>query len=135
MHARVIDQSGFMDIDIDALVGFHLQGGLHAAGAERSLAVVAAQGLRVNRADFGEAGFGELVFLGVEVSRDPPRGVVACEVEFGELFHYAEIWCVVALREFVAKSETVIEEAEAHVDEAGSFLKVHEGFVVMVADL
>ena len=134
VHTRIIYEGGFVYVDIDAFVRFHLQGGLDSGSAERGLAVIAAKGLRVNRADFGEAGFGELVFLGVEVSRNPPRGVVACELEFGKLFYYAHICRCIALRKFIAEAEAVIEEAETHIQQPVAFLKVNEGFVIVVAD-
>ena len=37
MHARIVYQGGFVDVDIQSVVRLHLQGGLYSGGAEKRL--------------------------------------------------------------------------------------------------
>ena len=137
VHAGIVHEGCFVDVDVEAVVGLHLERGLHAAGAEEGLGAVAHHLLLEVLADFGEAAFAVLIFLGVVVAGNPPAEVVAGHRELGELLLDHEIGQGLAGGELVAEAETVVEEAEAHVHElvAVGLAQFHEQFVVVVAYL
>ena len=137
VHAGVVDERSLMDVDIESVIGLHLERGLHSAGAEEGLRAVAYHLLLEILADFGETAFAVLVFLGVVVARNPPAEMVAGHRELGELLLDHEIGQRLARGELVAESESVVEEPETDVHElvASGLAQFHEKLVVVVAYL
>ena len=113
MHARIVEERSLMDIDVEALVSTHLERCLHAVYRERSLRVVRVDCSLHLCADFAETRLDIVILLSVIVARNPPCGMVPCESELGKLLLYHEVAEVLLVRELIAKSETVVIEAEA----------------------
>ena len=44
MHARIVEKSSLVDVDVETLVGTHLEGCLYAVDRERSLRIVRVDG-------------------------------------------------------------------------------------------
>lgn len=136
MHAGVVDEGCFVEVDIEAVIGAHLQGGLHAGLRERCLRGVGGDGLGHESLNLGEARLHVVVLLGVIVAGYPEGHVVACEGKLGELFLDDEVGEAALLGELIAEAEAVVVEAEADVHEVAGALLFHtyEEFVVVVAD-
>ena len=114
MHGGIVERGGFVDVDIEAVVGFHLQGSLNAGAREvgpRPAAMFMA--FLVEAVYLRQAALGEVVLLGVVVAGNPPGGVVACKGKLCQLLFEPEadqgvVDAVVAHGEFVAETQTVV---------------------------
>ena len=86
VHGREIQYRGLMDIDIQAVVGLHLQGGLQPSVGE-ALPGPAAADMRavVQLAHLAEAALGVVELLCVVVARYPPCHGVARHSELRQL--------------------------------------------------
>ena len=137
MHGGVVDQGSFVEVDVDAIVGLELQGGLDARFGEEGLRKVLADGIVEIPADFAEARTGVIVFLRVVVAWYPPSRVVACHGELGAFFRNDEVIELALLREFVTQSEAIVIDAETdvHVAVFGCLGEAYQQFVVVVAYL
>ena len=137
VHARVVDQSGFVQVDVEAVVGLHHQGRLHAGGREGSLRRVGRNGLLHQPPNLGEARSGVVVLLGIVVARNPEGGMVAGHGKLRVFLLDNEIVELFLLRELVAEAQTIVEQPEAN-DNLPLVLGLVEGhgqLVVVVAYL
>ena len=136
VHARVVDQGGFVDVDVEAVVALHLQGGLHARGREGGLRRVGRDGLLHVRADLGETRLGVVVLLGVVVPGDPECRVVARHGKLRPLLADGEVGELLLLGKLVAESESFVVEAEADGHLAARFrlAERYGHLVIVVAD-
>jgi len=137
VHARVVDQRRFVEVDVEPVVGTHLQRGLHRVDAVGRVVGIRGQSRRQQRGNFGQTRFGVFVLLGVVVARNPEGLVVARHGELRELLLDDEIFESAHGREFVAESQSVVVEPEAdrHRTPGAPLPQVDHQFVVMVADL
>ena len=146
-RGRVVEHGGFMDIDVEAFGGLHLQGGLDGRRGDAGVGPAAVQaGFAGELADLGEFGFGRGEFLGGIVAGDPPGGVVAGHGEFRDLVLDHEVGQAVFQREFITESEAVVIQAETHLHDFALAVLVarvadrfafegNQHFVVVVANL
>ena len=136
VHGGIVHAGGLVEVDIQAVVGAHLQRGLHGGGAGRRAGGVGLNGLFHLSANAGE--FRLLVFelLRVVVAGNPPGGVVAREGKLGQLVGYDEVGEFFLLGELIAEAESVVEKTEADVHEpiVLRLFETHEQFVVVVAN-
>ncbi len=133
---RIVEYPGFVDVDVESLVGFHLQGRLYGPGGDVGLrSVVGTRGC-VYAGNLRQTGPGIIVFLGVVVSADPPGSMVTGQCEFRLFLGYLEVGQFVINRELVPEAQTVVVEAETDVHGfAGLLLETDQQFVVMIPDL
>ena len=139
VHRGVVDAGRLMDVDVETIVGTHLQGSLHGVldGCHRGVvpddgvyhafvgavlveAAALVERLLLASRDLAEARLLDGVFLRVVVGSDPPSHVVAGEGELRALLLDEEVVQVGLLRELVAQADAVVEDAEA--DEELPFL-------------
>ena len=134
-HARVVEQGGLVQVDVESVVGLHLQRGLHAGLAELVLRAVGRHRLVKEAAYLAQAAAGVLIFLGVVVAGYPPGHVVARHGKLGVLFLDDKVVQVLLLRELVAQAHAVVVDAEAYHDVAVVFglVECHGQLVVVVA--
>ena len=133
MHTRVVYQGCLVDVDVEAVVGLELQGGLHSGGAEELVGGVALGHLVGHGRNLREAADVVAVFLGVVVSGYPVCGMVAGHRELGEFLADHEIDQIGLLGEFVAEAEAVVINAEAHYHMHSVVVEGDGEFVVVVA--
>ena len=114
VHCGEVEHGGLVDIDVEAVVGLHLQSCLQA-GVGKALPRPAAGEVRivVQAAHLGEAALGVVELLCVVVAGDPPRRVVARHAELRQLVGEPEGDQRRACRELIAETEAVVVEAEA----------------------
>jgi hypothetical protein len=112
VHARIVKQRCLVEIDVKALVCTHLERSLHTVHRERSLRVIAADGVLHPACNLRETALCEVILLSVVVSRKPPCCVVTCESKLCKLLLDYEIAEVLLIWELVAESETVIVKTE-----------------------
>ena len=137
VHARIVDQRRFVDVDVEPVVALHLQGRLYARGREGRLRRVGRDGAGHQLPYLREFRFGVVVLLRVVVARDPERRVVARHGELCFLLADDEIGQRLLFGEFVAESEPVVVEPEAdrHVAACRGLPQRDGHFVIAVADL
>ena len=135
-HARIIDECCLVQVDIQAVVGFHHQCRLYAGWREHRLRRVGCHGSLHKVANFAQAALGVVIFLGVVVARNPVCGVVSGHCELCVFLLDGEIHKVLLLRELVAKSHAFVVNAETYYDVAVEYRlrECHGHFVVVVAD-
>ena len=136
MHGREVDQRRLVEIDVESVVGFQLQGGLHAGGRKGRLREIVGDRPAHVSADLREARAGVVILLGVVVAGDPPGGMVPRHGELRALVGDDEVDQIGLYGEFVAESEPVVEEPEAdgHPAVALRLAERDAEFVVVVAD-
>ena len=137
MHAGIVHQCGLMDIDIQAVVRLHLQGGLHTCRGKRGLGRVRSDGRRHQPADFRKPGLRIVILLRIVVPRNPERLVVPSHGELREFLLDYEIGQAPLLRKLIPEAQPVIiqtEPDEHHASRAG-LLQGHGHFIVMVPDM
>ena len=133
---RIIEHGGLVDVQVQSLVGLHLDGRLHAPGRESFLGGIRNPHLLTVAADLREAALLEVVLLRIVVAGHPPGRMVTGEGEFRQFFPDVEIHQFVLQREFVPEAEAVVVQAEPDVHRiAEAVLQGDQGFVVMVPDL
>ena len=101
-----------MDIDIQSVVGLHLQSRLHSGRRKRSLGRVRRNSRRHQTADFGKAGLHIVILLGIIVTRYPESRMVSGHRELRHFFLDNEIFQILLLRKFVPETETFIVQTE-----------------------
>ena len=136
VHGRIIQHRSFMDIDVEAVGRFHLQGSLHRPVGSRCLRDIVRTGTGINGRNLREQGPGVVVLLRVIVSGNPPGGVVSGHGKLREFIGHLEIGELVFLRELVAEGQAVVVHAYAdvHVDTVLTG-ELHEHFLVAVTNL
>ncbi len=140
MHRGVVDAGSLMDVEIDTVVGLELEGGLHGRrreGCRRSLVLALLHGGGHLLAYILQPRAGVEIFLSVVVAGNPPGGVVAGHGKLRILLLDGKVVEIRLCGEFIAKTHTVVVNAEAYHHEAvelrlGEF---HGQLVVVVADL
>ena len=80
---RIVQHRGLVNVDVEAVVGTHLQRGLHAGGREHLLRGVVVHDIAHPGLYLAEPAHGVAVLLGIVVSGDPARRVVAGHAELG----------------------------------------------------
>ena len=73
VHARIVDQRRFVDVDVEPVVALHLQGRLYARGREGRLRRVGRDGAGHQLPYLREFRLRVVVLLRVVVARDPER--------------------------------------------------------------
>ena len=92
MHARVVDEGGLVQIDVQPVIALELKGGLYGARAGKALPlVVMGVGLVHQRGNFAEAALGVVILLRVPVAGDPVGGGIAGHGELGQLIRDGEV--------------------------------------------
>ena len=136
VHSGIVHTGGLVEVDIQAVVGAHLQRGLHGGGAGRRAGGVGLDSLFHLSADAGESRLLVFELLCVVVAGNPPSGVIARHGKFGQLVGHDEVGEFFLLGELIAETESVVEEAEADVHETIvlRLFETHEQFVVVVAN-
>ncbi len=136
VHGAVVDQRRLVKVDVEAIVGLHLEGCLHAGVGEAGLRQVALATGTVDAADLGEARGVVVIFLRVVVARDPECHVVARHGELGQLLPYHEVDQLLLLRKLIAKTEAVVKQAETDDHCAAGLLlrEAHGQLVMVIAD-
>ena len=135
VRGRVVQHFGLVDVDVQAVVGLHLQGGLDAAQGEALGRCVLEAHRLVPAPDLRQAGLRVVVLLGVVVAGNPPRRVVARHRELGELLPDLEVGQCVLQRELVAETEAVVIQAETHLHHGALAVRVAQvAGVVRVRD-
>ena len=136
VHGGIVHTGGLVEVDIQAIVGAHLQRRLHGGGAGGGAGRGSLDGLFHLSANAGE--FRLLVFelLGVVVTGHPPGSVVARHGKFRQLVGHDKVGEFFLIGELIAETESVVEEAEADVHETIvlRLFETHEQFVVVVAN-
>ena len=137
VHARVVHQGGLVQVDVKAVVGLQLQGGLHSRGRKGGLGHVAGIGTLHQTADFGQAALGVVIFLRVVVSGNPPGGMVARHGKLRMFLLDDKVHQVLLPGELVAQAHAVVVDAEAdvHIAVRLGLTKLHQQFVIVVADV
>ena len=136
VHGREVDQCRLVEIDVESVIGFQLQGGLHAGGRKGRLREIVGDRPAHVSADLREARAGVVILLGVVVAGDPPGGMVPRHGELRALVGDDEVDQIGLYGKFVAESEPVVEEPEAdgHPAVALRLAERDAEFVVVVAD-
>ena len=155
MHRSIVDAGSLVDIDVEAIVGTHLQGGLHSVfnGRHRGIvpdhsidlpligAVLVEAATLVKRlllagGNLREARLLDGILLRVVVGGDPPSHVIAGQCKLRALFLDEEVVQFGLLRELIAQADAVVVDTEA--DENLPFLlglrKCGNILVVVVAN-
>ena len=137
VHGGIVHTGGLMDVDIQAVVGLHLQGRLHAGFREhRHRRVAPVDGLVELCADAGEACLLCFLLLCVIVAGQPPCGVVAGHGKLGVLLLDDKIVQLVLLWKLIAQSHAIVVHPETDDDVAlgGRLVEHNFQFVIVVAD-
>ena len=136
VHRGIVDTSGFVQVDVETVVGAHHQGCLHAAFPYRGLRGVLRHGGLHLAADFAQARGDGFVLLGVIIARKPPGGMVTGHGKLRALFLDDKIREVLLRGKLVAEAEAVVKQAEAQLDETvvGGLGQRHAKLVVMIAN-
>ena len=136
VNRREVNQCSFVQVDVHTLICLEHQWRLYARLREGGLGAVLCEGLVEEPTDLRETAVLVVVLLGVVVTGDPVRLVVARHSELGELALDDVEVTILAAGELIAEAEPVIEETEA--DSYGIavalLLERDEQFVVVVAD-
>ena len=150
MHRGKVERGGLVDVEVEAIVSLHLKGGLNARGRERCprpAAVFVASLPQVT--DLRQPRLGVVVFLRVEVARNPPSGMVARHGKLSQFLLNPEAHQGVLNGELIAEAEAVVVKAETDLHHRGTLLRrmIHtlhgtngllqgdEHLVVAIADL
>ena len=136
VHAAVVHQCCLVQVDVEAIGGLQLEGGLHAGRREGSLRGVGRDGTLHQTADFGQLGLGVVVLLRVVVAGNPEGGVVAGHSKLSMFLLDNEVVELLLQGELIAESESVVEDAEAdeYLAALGRLVESDSQFVVVVAD-
>ena len=118
-HAGVVHQCRLVEGDVQPVLRLHRH-------------------RRVRLPDFGQRSLVIQVLVTVPLTgRDPPRGRRRGDIEFGQLVVDDDIVQLRLVRKLVAEADTVVVDAEHHVDRALEVDRLGEAcsqFVVVVAD-
>lgn len=116
VHGCIIRQVCLVDAEEEAVTGFQGEG-------------------RVYPAELADGGWGVEGFIEIGFIRCRPGFVITGQGEFGEFVHDYEVLEMLLLREFVAESEAVVEEAEDDAESpsgGGGLLQADGQFIVVV---
>ena len=133
---RIILHRGLVQVDVQAFVGLHLDGHLHARLGEHLLRGITRQlVIIVPVLDSAQARGVIGIFLGIVVSGNPPGRMVSGHSVLRELVLDYKIGKVVLLGELVAEAQAVVKDAEAEQHSSALFIfKGDRQFIIMVAD-
>ena len=121
VHCGVVLAGSLVDVDIESVVGLHLQRCLHASlGEHRHRRVVPVDSLLELCTYAGELCFLCLLLLCVVVAWKPPCSVVARHGELSVLFFYYKVVERFLLWKLVAQSHSLVIYSEADYDVAVS---------------
>ena len=137
VHGGIVDQGCLVDVDIQAVLRLHLQGGLDSRLGEVGHGRVGpVDGIMETGADLGEAALLGLLLLRVVVARQPPGCMVASHGKLRVLLLDDEIDEAVLLGELIAEAHAVVIDAEADVHLASCVVlgETDEELVVVIAD-
>jgi len=137
VHARVVYQSGFVQIDIQAVSRFHLKRSLYACRRELRLRRITGNGSFHQAADFREFGLCKVILLRIVVTRNPECLMVTRHGKLGTFFFDNEVIQILLQGELITKPETIVEKTETDNDiTVLCFLVQRYGhFIIVVADL
>ena len=108
-----------MDIDIETILGLHLERGLNTGIREdggRRIALVSFAVLRNNWTNTGQWSNLIFILLSIVIARNPVSGMIACHGKLGMLLLNDEIVQAFLLRELIAQTHTIIIYTEADGD-------------------
>ena len=136
VHRGIISTSSLMNIEIKAIVSAHLQSRLHSCWTNGSARCILRDGTFHSPPNFRQFRSLIIVFLRIVVASHPPSSVIACHGKFCEFFSDNEISQILLVRKFVAKTKTIIKQAETNVEKTIvlCLLQLHEQLIIMVAD-
>ena len=86
MHAGVVYQGSFVQIDIQAVRRFHLKGSLYACRRELCLRRITGNGRFHKTADFRKFGLCKVILLRIIITRNPKRLMVTRHGKLGTFF-------------------------------------------------
>ena len=136
VHRWIVGTCSLMKIDIESIIGAHLQRRLHRCGTNGSTGHILRY--RTLHASSYLRQLGGLVakFLSIVVSRNPPSRVVAGHCKLCEFFSHHEIGQFLLIGEFIAKTKTVIEQTETNVQVSIvlRLFQLHQQLIIMVAN-
>ena len=135
VHTRIVHQSGFVQVDVQAVVTLQHQGRLYAGGREAGLRQVAGDGPGHQAAYLAQAAACVVILLRVIVTGNPPGGVVAGHGKLRTFVGNDEVAQVTLLRKLVTEAQGVVEytETDVHQPFGRGLLQFHQQFFVMVA--
>ena len=155
MHRRIVQRSRLVYVNIQAVVGLHLQCSLHSSTREagpRPAAVLVA--FLVEAVNLRQSAFSVVVFLRVVVAGNPPRCVVARQAKPRHFLlepkaYQRVVHTVVPHRKFVAESQAIVIQPKPDLHYRGSLvgravhtlhfahrlLERHQHLIVVVADI
>ena len=134
MHGCIVNAGCLVKVDIETVIGFHLQRCLHAGGTCWGLATIGGDSLLHTCSNTTQTCGLPFIFLCIIVSGNPPCLMVTCQSEFCLFLLDCKIGKILLVGEFITKSEPIVEKAETNVHLPVIFLlrKMHNHFVVMV---
>ena len=134
VHGRIVEGGGLVDVEIETVVGLHLDSRLHARFRERGPRPAAVLMAHIPQtADLRQFRLRVVVLLRVVVAGNPPRGVVAGHRELGQFLLDPEADQRIVdvsrvqlggqqVRKFVAEAQAVVVETEADLHHGRPFL-------------
>ena len=113
MHGREVERGGLMDVDVKAVVGLHLECGLDShVGERRPRPATVFVAVFPQIANFRESALRVVVFLCVQVARNPPSGVVASHGKLRHFLFDPGTHQGVLDGELIAEAETIVIETK-----------------------
>ena len=128
-----------MDVDVESVLGLHLERGLNTGIREdggRRITLVSFTVFRNNWANACQWSNVVIILLCIIITRNPVSGMIACHGKLGMLLLDDEIIQTFLLWELIAQAHTIIIYTETDGDVAlrSSLVQIYLHLVVMVAD-
>ena len=128
VHGGIVGTGGLVDVDIQAVVGFHLQRSLYTCLREDGNGRVAPIDSFLHAsANLRQLRLLGLLLLGVIVARQPPGGMVASHRKLCTLFLNQEVVEVSLLGELITEPYPIVIDTEADNDGTLVLTRSHTG--------
>ena len=136
MHTRIINQSRFMQIDIQPVGCLHLQRCLHTCWWKRSLRSIWSNCPLQQSANLWKLGFGIVIFLRIIIAWNPECRMIAGHSKLRMFFFYNEVIQILLLRELIAEPQAIIIKTKTNnqITILRLLIQGNSHFIIMVAD-
>ena len=137
MHARIVHQCGFVNVNIQSVIGFHLKRCLHTCRRKQCLRSVAWNSSLHQSTDLRQSGFCVIVFLRIIVTCNPPCRMVSGHCKLTVFFFHGEIIEVLLDRKLVTEAYAIIINAKPNIHETAvrRLGKFDQHFIVMISNI
>ena len=126
-----------MEIQIDSVSRFHLEGSLYTCRWKLVLWRIISNGSLHQTANFRKFGFRIIIFLSIVITGNPPGGMIARHSKLGMFVLYHKVNQVLLLWKLITESYAIIiyTKTKVHITICSGLFQFNQQFVVVITNI